>query len=581
MKIKKNQWLLLGATLFALVFFVNAKHAAASCSVVFTAQQNSGTVTPASNTCYVENTTPAGGQSLNWTSSNAAGYETGWYNLSSSSGGPLLPNRGNSSAVTITINTTNLTIGTHYGRVVATGGGSDYIDITYNVTSQPCSITSFSYTAYPSSIAYNSPATLTVATVGCTSATITGGQYGSGGSSAPTLNGNWNTVNLTTSTTYTYTAQGTSNSSTRTLTVPVGSACTINVNATWNGVYQTPTGGYNYTITGPGTINGSGPAGYPQAPSAQNWTIVYTGGSTIPFTSYNNQSQSCSSAGGSITFTLAFNDGTPPPQPNPTAENTAINAAVACGNIRVWWNTSTGATSYDIFRSDAPTTVRASVATTEWTDINVSGGPYSYSVQARNQWGASTKGVSNTISPTQCVVDLTLSDMLFKSVNGTNLTFSSNCIASQSGPAKVIKTNDVVKTSVCVVNNGSITANNVQVTIYLDQSNLISPTNFVNVSGGTFSQTTNATQIVASLGNLAPSGKSVFTFDSTVKPQGGNTQTLQRIHYAGAITYTTGIAGAVGCVGTSATLAQPCSIDTGYLVFYNGIKAPNEKEVSP
>lgn len=578
MKIKINRWYFVGAALVALIFFAHAKNVYASCSVVFSAQQNSGVVTPTSNSCFVENATPDGGQALTWTSSTAPGYETDWYTWSNQSGGPLSPNRGNNSTVTVTITKTNITVGTHYGRIVATGGGSDYIDITYNVTAQPCSVTAFNYAGYPSSLPYNSSATLNVTTSGCTSALISGGQYGTG-TDAPTLNGVFNTNNLTSSVTYTYVATGPINTSTRTVTVPIGAACTINVNATWNGVYQTPTGGYNYTITGPSTIAGSGPAGYPQTPAAQNWTIVYTGGSSVPFTGYNNQTQSCSSAGGSITFTLAFVDGTVPAQPTPIAQNTSMNASVTCGNILVSWNSISGATSYDVFRSDNPNTVKASVGTTNWTDANVVGGPYTYSVQARNAYGASTKGISNSVSPTQCIVDISLSDLVFKSVNGANLSFSSNCSASQTGSAKVIKTGDTVKTSLCVVNNGSITANSVVVTLYLNQSNLMNPTNFVNVSGGSFSSSSDATQITVNLGSLAASGKRIVTFDSTVKANG--TQSLQRIRYNGIITYSTGIAGATGCIGTSATVANPCTIDTGYAVFYNGVKSPTEKEVNP
>jgi hypothetical protein len=163
---------------------------------------------------------------------------------------------------------------------------------------------------------------------------------------------------LGSTTTFTLNAtDGTNNrASNTTVTVAAAQPCTITVNSTYNESVGAPPGGYNYQLSGPSTINGSGAAVYPE-PAGYNWTLTYTGGSTATFDSTTpSQSQTCANPGGSITFTLNFVTTPPPtsvePPTNPANFNTSMDSGVACGAVKLTWDdSSTPGAYYSIYRS--------------------------------------------------------------------------------------------------------------------------------------------------------------------------------------------------------------------------------------
>jgi hypothetical protein len=88
---------------------------------------------------------------------------------------------------------------------------------------------------------------------------------------------------------------------------------------------------------------------------------------------------------------------------NPPASPTALTATAANPQIKLAWNDSVAATSYNIKRSTSPagpfTNILANVATTNFTDTAVTIGPtYYYVVSALDQFGESTHSIPASAS---------------------------------------------------------------------------------------------------------------------------------------------------------------------------------------
>ena len=533
-----------------------------------------------------------------------------------------------------------------------------------------------SFTATPATIPSGNTSNLNWSATNCWSMTLSGGQFN------PPINvpvglGMY-PVSPTTTTTYTLTGgdlNGVLATRTVTVTVTAPQGCTINVNSTGN------PGTYNYTISGPGTINGTNDNTYASQPTG-TWTITYTGGSSQSFSSYSPaQSQSCAAGnsitftlnfvspalctiildstgvapatwvvgvtspsgsgstgmsgntpltytssgplgtytvsfqsgspsptsitpsvsqnctGGTYTFTFNFPAGTPPGDPpgppawpsQPIADNsnTATLGAVPCGQVKLYWGTASGATSYNLYRSQTTTPGAVWQTTTglTYTDTTASsGGSYYYWVQAANAYGTSSLVLfaQTTTAPVPCTVNLSTAGKNITAVNGLPYTFSSNCIPSQTGTVHTIKKGDRVSFNINICNSGTATATNVVVTDDFTNSNL---TNVRNISfnpspGTSYSQAGNVYTFI--VGSISPGFKAQITFDADVTAPVGNTQSLLRFKNTANITYDSALPpDSSGCIGSYATPGSPCIISTGYIVFYNGLKAPVIKEVNP
>jgi len=551
------------------------------------------------------------------------------------------------------------------------------ITFTLNFTAAISNCVLNSFTATPSSITSGNTSNLNWTATNCWSMTLSGGQFNPP-ENVPVGMGMW-PVSPTTTTTYTLTGgdlNGVLASRTVTVTVTAPQGCTINVNSTGS------PGTYNYTISGPGTINGSGNNTFASQPTG-TWTITYTGGSLKTFSTYSPaQSQSCA-AGNTITFTLNFVSpalctiiinstgvapaswtvgvtspigsgatgmsgntpvtytstgqagtytvsflgggppnptsvspsasqncvsgtytftfnfpaGTPPGDPpgppawpaQPIADNsnTATLGPVPCGQVKLYWGTASGATSYNLYRSQTTTPGAVWQTTTglTYTDTTASpGGSYYYWVQAANAFGTSNLVLfaQTTTAPVPCSVNLSTAGKNITAVNGLPYTFSSNCIPSQTGTVHTIKKGDRVSFNINICNSGTANASNVVVTDDFTNSNLSNVRNIsFNPSAGTsYSQVGNV--FTFNVGSIGPGFKAQITFDADVTAPVGNTQSLLRLKNVANITYNSALPpGGTGCIGSSATSGSPCVVSTGYVVFYNGLKAPIIKEVNP
>jgi hypothetical protein len=370
-------------------------------------------------------------------------------------------------------------------------------------------------------------------------------------------------------------------------TVPY--ACTINIRSTFNGVDQEPPYGFDYRLTGPEIINGNFvPRTYNRVAANENWIASTTnigqssdpGDPTINLINITPSNSGSCVAGQNtvITFTYNFTDGYVAPivPPNtPTVENTALNASVACGQIRVSWNAVANATSYRIYRNtttNPPVAPLTSVGTTSFTDNSVSlSTTYYYWVEAVGAVGQ-TSGLSPrsaAISPSPCQADFT---NRYKRVNNNNI----------SG----LKTGDIVTLTIQVPNNGAINATSVQVTDDLANTNLefddsFNPTITVNGSpAGSFSRS--GTLLTFNMGPIAASQSGTITFRARITAPAGSTQPQLRLRNRAEITFSTALPPSNnGCAGTGTNAANPCVADTGYIIFSNGATAPSQREINP
>lgn len=290
---------------------------------------------------------------------------------------------------------------------------------------------------------------------------------------------------------------------------------------------------------------------------------------------------------GSVTRNVTVTVNAPPQPPgNPTAWNTALDATVACGQIKLTWTAGAGATSYNLYRNTVNTLPgvawQTGIVAVTYTDAAPLAGSSYYWVQSQSAGGTSSAiiAANSPMARTPCQVNLGTSGKVVTAVNSIAYTFNSSCITSQVGTVKIVKNNDVVSFNLNVCNTGTIAANNVIVTDDISGTNLYNVRNIVITGGGSSSTVGNITTF--NLGTIGVGLRKTVTFDADVRAPVGGTQTLYRFRNIGNLTYTSSGGNAtLGCNGTYATVANPCVLDTGYIVFYNGQKAPVIKEVSP
>ncbi len=275
----------------------------------------------------------------------------------------------------------------------------------------------------------------------------------------------------------------------------------------------------------------------------------------------------------------------------PTAENTAINPAVACGQIRLTWTAGAGATSYNMHRSTTnvypgglPWQTTAGLTYTDTTPVT--GTTYYYWITSVNGSGTSAPVGTGGVSSTSCQVDLSTSGKYVARVNGQPYPYTSSCSSAPVGGPRIIKKGDKIQFLIEVCNGGTVAANNVSVSDDLSAANsnlVVSTPDNVTFVGGTSPTYSRAGNVLTfNLGTIPAGGRAAITFDADVTVPYTTTQNLLRFKNIGNVTYTsTAPASTTGCVGSSATVPSPCSLDTGYIVFYNGLKAPTIKEINP
>ncbi len=569
------------------------------------------TISSTPPSCTINSFSPAAGGSVNSPLSYNTGTTLSWSTSNCSSAtlnGGRFNNQG--EAVNSSDTTGNLTSTTTY-TLFASGNTSTSTTTTVYVTSA-CTGT---FSAAASPINPGTSTTLNWTTSNCSgNPKIYGGSFGNApGTQMGSASGSTSTGAVNSNTTYTLTASGpgSGNNITLTAVVNVNAQCTVNVNSTYNGVFTNPPGGYSYSLVGPGqSVTGTGAASYNETPSAQNWIVTYLGGSTAYFSSYTpSQSQSCTSAGGSITFTLNFTD-LPPGNPTgacngaggggcgqqlptPTNYNSSGNppspwAAPICGQVLLLWGAGSNATSYNLYRStnsSSPGGVWQNTTSLNYTDTTaLAGTTYYYWVQSQNAYGQSSQVQFQTfgVTPLRCQVDFSTSDKVVTQVNSTNLTYNSSCITSQSGAPTIIKNNDTLAFSIDLCNTGTWDANNVTLTDDLTNTNLSNLTVTGHTGGSSFSTSTSGSVVTFNFGTIGQGRRGIVTFTAKVTAPVGNSQKLLRTFNAVNISYTSTAPAPFtgGCTGTYAN-GSLCQRSTGYLVFYNGVKAPTIKEVNP
>jgi uncharacterized repeat protein (TIGR01451 family) len=381
--------------------------------------------------------------------------------------------------------------------------------------------------------------------------------------------------------------------------------CAIKVNAEYNGVITTPPGSaYNYTLLGPRTISSSGEKTFNEPAAPESWKIIYTSGTSAQFVGYNNQNQSCTQQGGSITFTLKFNNQSPP-EPFPReAENTSLNPEVACGSIRLTWGSAPGAASYTLYRSNNAnqpgTPWVTGITALTYTDLTpIVNRTYYYWIQAVNQFGSSdiTDGKFNPtsgISVVPCGANFSTSTKSIIAVNGKQYRSKTCDGINQPGVVTNIKTGDTVTMKITLCNTGTLSASNVVVKDSFNGTNVtLVDRSTIQFRGGTntlyreanneFTFEFGAINKRCGASENCASNVATVTFDAVVTPPAESTQKLLRLRNVGLMTFS--VAGKqpdnLGCVGLGTTEINPCRLDTGYIVFSNGLKSPVQEEVNP
>ncbi|MDB4939858.1 MAG: hypothetical protein JWO40_283 [Candidatus Doudnabacteria bacterium] len=379
-------------------------------------------------------------------------------------------------------------------------------------------------------------------------------------------------------------SQTCSNGGSITFTLNFGGSCAINTFAPSPNPVNTgnPTT-LSWTTSGCSTASLSGGSFSGQAEPVN-------GSQVTPGLSINTTYTLTAINGNTVTSSVAVIVNQPPADPTPIAENTSLNPAVACGQIKLSWTAIANAASYNIYRSTTatPGAVWQNTSALTYTDTTSAGNAYNYWVQTVGTNGlVSGQSGTGSVSATPCQVNLNNSGKHIIQVNGQNATYSSACVSAAAGSNQIIKKGDVLKMSIEVCNTGTANANNVVVydNMTLNGANLTfhNPPSVTFVGGTSPSYTQTGNNITFNLGTIAAGSRGVITFDADVTPPVGNNQGLLRLRNLANVTYTSTVvpAGATGCAGTSATIAQPCPLDTGYIVFYNGLKAPVIKEINP
>ena len=244
-------------------------------------------------------------------------------------------------------------------------------------------------------------------------------------------------------------------------------------------------------------------ANHPGTPGAILATVgnvnSYTDNGTVVGTKYDYWVESISgSLGGTgnkipsntnSTGIASVSCGSPPAAPtNPTWDNHATNAAVACNTIKfTWTDNSTNEDGFKIYKGPSGSAFPGSglIATINSTSVAGTGqvytytysigsdaAPYQYWVIAYNTYGNSSSVAFNggsTIVNVACVAQLGSSDKLITAVNNVPISGVSSCNgvngASTPLPSYLTpKASDVFSFSVNICNSGSVDATSLKVT---------------------------------------------------------------------------------------------------------------------
>jgi len=283
-----------------------------------------GPFSPSSKTFTISNT---GGVSINWTSSKTQN----WVSLSQTSG-ILAPGKSTIVTVTINSNANSLAPNTYVDIVTftnTTNGDGDTtrtVNLTVNYSTPTITIGPTSLNFGDVQVGTCSTAVFAIQHVlgtGLASGSVSANPNPpfsiTSGSSFSVSDGSAANVTVqfcpTSAGTFTGTAVVSSSATftgTDTVTLtgtgfnPTPTTGTIQVNATLNG--SSWSGTVNYTLTGPGTLNGtSAPANFSSQP-AGTWTLTYSSGGPTGavLSSISPSTSQTLSGGGSITFTLNF-----------------------------------------------------------------------------------------------------------------------------------------------------------------------------------------------------------------------------------------------------------------------------------
>jgi uncharacterized repeat protein (TIGR01451 family) len=181
-------------------------------------------------------------------------------------------------------------------------------------------------------------------------------------------------------------------------------------------------------------------------------------------------------------------------------------------------------------------------------------------------------------------------------VNNVNYPFTSplGCIGNQSGTLpSTVRAGDKTSWSVNVCNQGTLDANTISLTDTLTDLTPISGTYVITTSPPTVVKsitpvltgncTTGSCVLTFSIASIPNHTNAIITFDATTTVPTGVTQTLNRFRNQAQFTWqTASVSDNQGCTGTGSNSTNPCVLpDPGFIVFFNGPKAPTQTEVNP
>lgn len=307
-----------------------------------------------------------------------------------------------------------------------------------------CDLSSFSG---PSSVAYGATATLLWTSANCTLGMLSGGELGSPGvdtgiSANP--NNGWTSNPLTQTTTYSLTASNSSNSVTKYWTVNVDPAFDYSISATNVTIQKSST----QTVSGANSVTRTHLAGPTQS---TNFTSIYdypsgvtysigtdscapTCGSTITFyvapsapTGSNTVNICTSQPIRCTSFTLTITDAPPVVSvPQPPSGFSASPSYCSNNWLNLSWNASSGATSYQVYRSGA---LVYNGPNTYFSDTGLAlSTTYSYSLTASNSSGTSASVFTSGTTASPCF-DYSLSATNVTIQKGSSTVSGSNTVS--------------------------------------------------------------------------------------------------------------------------------------------------------
>jgi uncharacterized repeat protein (TIGR01451 family) len=232
---------------------------------------------------------------------------------------------------------------------------------------------------------------------------------------------------------------------------------------------------------------------------------------------------------------------------------------------------------------------------------------YYYWVASHNSAGAGSTsalaGPTAQVEPTPCAANFGLSNKVVTQINSkpypitTDGSSSNNtnigCIGGQTGNVpQTIRNGDTVTWSLNLCNNGSNDATNIVLTDSMINLTPVPGTYSINFSKGptqtptptlTGNCATGSCNLTFNIAKIKKGENALLTFNSTVTNPIGATQALNRFANHASFSFSTSLPpDNAGCIGVGTDAAHPCVLpDPGYMVFFNGSKAPTQTEINP